>query len=247
METYLNSRRVVFIALLLLIVSLLYSSTFYAPFNFDDEAVIKFEIAQRSDSIFWREPFSSSISTFILFKPYLQLLTGRTKPIWLPFGQHLHSYFHFNNYFLHRLITLEKGISLERKEAFSIASLTALLFSINPVNSETVNYISARAVGMSSFFYLAALLSFLLGSFRKQKPTPRFLLYLLSLVCFLASILSKETALTFPLALLLYDVCFMRKEYWISLKNRLLFFYLPLLLCSAFAALKVIAYEKHDR
>ena len=130
---------------------------------------------------------------------------------------------------------------MERKEAFSIASLTALLFSINPVNSETVNYISARAVGMSSFFYLAALLSFLLGSFRKQKPTPRFLLYLLSLVCFLASILSKETGLTFPLALLLYDVCFMRKEYWISLKNRLLFFYLPLLLCSAFAALKIIS------
>ena len=47
METYLNSRRVVVIALLLLIVSLLYSSTFYAPFNFDDEAVIKFEIAQK--------------------------------------------------------------------------------------------------------------------------------------------------------------------------------------------------------
>ena len=43
METYLNSRRVVFIALLLLIVSLLYSSTFYAPFNYDDEAVIKLE------------------------------------------------------------------------------------------------------------------------------------------------------------------------------------------------------------
>ena len=47
METYLNSRRVVFIALLLLIVSLLYSSTFHAPFNFDDEVVIKFEIAQK--------------------------------------------------------------------------------------------------------------------------------------------------------------------------------------------------------
>ena len=46
MGTYLNSQRVVFIALLLLIVSLLYSSTFYAPFNFDDEVVIKKEIEQ---------------------------------------------------------------------------------------------------------------------------------------------------------------------------------------------------------
>ena len=157
-----------------------------------------------------------------------------------PFGYHLvntsiHIFTSIIIFFI-ALITLEKGISLERKEAFSIASLTTLLFSINPVNSETVNYISARAVGMSSFFYLAALLSFILGSFRKQKPTPRFLLYLLSLVCFLASILSKETALTFPLALLLYDVCFMRKEYWISLKNRLLFFYLPLIFMRSFCS-----------
>ena len=241
MGTYLNSQRVVFIALLLLIVSLLYSSTFYAPFNFDDEAVIKFEIVQKGVHAYFGEN---------LFPPryrhlfYSSLIFNYSQGELNPFGYHLvntsiHIFTSIIIFFI-ALITLEKGISLERKEAFSIASLTALLFSINAVNSETVNYISARAVGMSSFFYLAALLSFLLGSFRKQKPTPRFLLYLLSLVCFLASILSKETGLTFPLALLLYDVCFMRKEYWISLKNRLLFFYLPLLLCSAFAAFKVI-------
>ena len=240
METYLNSRRVVFIALLLLIVSLLYSSTFYAPFNFDDEFVIKFEMEQRS-KYFGENLFPPRYRHLF----YSSLIFNYSQGELNPFGYHLvntsiHIFTSIIIFFI-ALITLEKGISLERKEAFSIASLTALLFSINPVNSETVNYISARAVGMSSFFYLAALLSFLLGSFRKQKPTPRFLLYLLSLVCFLASILSKETALTFPLALLLYDVCFMRKEYWISLKNRLLFFYLPLLLCSAFAALKVIA------
>ena len=240
METYLNSRRVVFIALLLLIVSLLYSSTFYAPFNFDDEFVIKFEMEQRS-KYFGENLFPPRYRHLF----YSSLIFNYSQGELNPFGYHLvntsiHIFTSIIIFFI-ALITLEKGISLERKEAFSIASLTALLFSINPVNSETVNYISARAVGMSSFFYLAALLSFLLGSFRKQKPTPRFLLYLLSLVCFLASILSKETGLTFPLALLLYDVCFMRKEYWISLKNRLLFFYLPLLLCSAFAALKVIS------
>ena len=244
METYLNSPRVVFIALLLLIVSLLYSSTFYAPFNFDDEAVIKHEIEHqvKHTRIYGTNYWGLNLPRYRhLF--YSSLVFNYSQGELNPFGYHLvntsiHIFTSIIIFFI-ALITLEKGISLEKKEAFSIASLTALLFSINPVNSETVNYISARAVGMSSFFYLAALLSFLLGSFRKQKPTTRFLLYLLSFVCFLASILSKETALTFPLALLLYDVCFMRKEYWISLKNRLLFFYLPLLLCSAFAALKV--------
>ena len=47
METYLNRRGVVFFALLAVIVSLLYSSTFHAPFNFDDEVVINFEVAQK--------------------------------------------------------------------------------------------------------------------------------------------------------------------------------------------------------
>jgi len=253
METYLNRRGAVFFGLLAIIVSLLYSSTFHAPFNFDDEVVIKFEIEQNealnkssvvqkkgAHIYFWENLFPPRYRHLF----YSSLIFNYSQGELNPFGYHLvntsiHIFTSITIFFI-ALITLEKGISLERKEAFSIASLTALLFSINPVNSETANYISARSVGMSSFFYLAALLSFLHGSFRKQKPTPRFLLYLLSLVCFLASILSKETALTFPLALLLYDVCFMRKEYWISLKNRLLFFYLPLLLCAVFASLKVI-------
>ena len=46
MGIYLNNRRVAFFALLLTIVSLLYSSTLQAPFNFDDEAVIKSQIAE---------------------------------------------------------------------------------------------------------------------------------------------------------------------------------------------------------
>ena len=239
METYLNSRRVVFIALLLLIVSLLYSSTFYAPFNFDDEVVIKFEAADfwanvhtvdshdetlnRKGNSRYREtylwvttfahvPHSIVHAMLPAWENFLKIVIDNFYPLRYrhlfysslifnyslgelnPFGYHLvntsiHIFTSIIIFFI-ALITLEKGISLKRKEAFSIASLTALLFSINPVNSETVNYISARAVGMSSFFYLAALLSFIYGSFREQKPTPRFLLYLLSLVCFLASILS---------------------------------------------------------
>ena len=272
MGIYLNNRRVAFFALLLTIVSLLYSSTLQAPFNFDDEAVIKSQIAElmslrpcvedtfgnlshktktvASSCKVWGS--STAKDLFYSFYPpqyrhlfYSSLIFNYSYGQLNPFSYHLvnislHFFTSIIIFFI-ALITIQKGLSLDKKEALSIASITTLLFSINPIQSETVNYISARAVGMSSFFYLSALLSFILGSFRKQKPTPRFSLYLLSLVCFLASILSKETALTFPVALLLYDVCFMRNEYWISLKNRLLFFYLPCFLCAAFAALKVIS------
>ena len=56
MKLYLNNQATVFFFLLLVIVSLLYSSTFHAPFNFDDEAVVKFEIAQNQARL-WFEGF----------------------------------------------------------------------------------------------------------------------------------------------------------------------------------------------
>jgi len=241
MGIYLNSRRVGFFALLLVIVSLVYSSTFHAPFNFDDEAVIKFEIVQNQAHSWFEELYPPRYRHLF----YSSLIFNYSHGGLNPFGYHLvNTSLHFFTsivIFFIASITIEKGLSLGKKEALSIASLTTLFFSINPVHSETVNYISARAVGMSSFFYLSALLSFILANLRKQKPTPRFLLYILSLVCFLASILSKETALTFPIAIVLYDACFMRKDCWVLLKNRLLFFYLPLFLCGAFTVFKVFS------
>ena len=223
MKLYLNNQATVFFFLLLVIVSLLYSSTFHAPFNFDDEAVVKFEIAQNQARL-WFEEFYPPRYRHLF---YSSLIFNHSYGGLNPFGYHLvNTSLHFFTsivIFFIASITIEKGFSLRKKEAFLIASLTTLLFAINPVNSETVNYISARAVGMSSFFYLSALLSFILGSFRKQSPVSRLLFYLLSLACFLAAILSKETALTFPIVLILYDVCFMRKDEWATQKPFVIF------------------------
>ena len=246
MGVYLNNRRVAFFVLLLIIVSLLYSSTFHAPFNFDDEAVIKLETVETVASI----EGGGGHSLFPLrYRQlfYSSLVFNYSHGKLNPFGYHLvnislHIFTAIVIFFI-ASVTLERGFSLGKKEAFSIASFTTLLFTINPVNSETVNYISARAVGMSSFFYLSALLSFILGSLRMQKSVPRFLFYLLSFTCFLASILSKETALTFPITILLYDICFMRKDHWTTPKNRFLFFYLPLIACSVFAVFKVLTMQ----
>ena len=251
MGIYLNNSKTVFLALLLLIISLLYSSTLHAPFNYDDEVVIKHETAQQFGSSFITGKTEVGFTTIYPFRYrhlfYSSLVLNYALGELHPFGYHLvNTTLHFFTsivIFFIAFITIEKGLSLNRKDALSIASITALFFSLNPVHSETVNYISARAVGMSSFFYLSAFLSFILGSFRERKPLSRFLFYLLSLTCFLASILSKETALTFPIALLLYDVCFMRKDCWLPLKKRLLFFYLPLFSCGIFAILEVLSLQ----
>jgi protein O-mannosyl-transferase len=248
METYLNNRKTIFFTLSLAILLLLYSSTLHAPFNFDDEVVIKYETVHQSGS------YKLGKDAFTKFYPlqyrhlfYSSLFLNYSLGELRSFGYHLfntslHIFTSIVIFFI-AFITIEKGLSLNKKDALSIASITALLFSLNPVHSETVNYISARAVGMSSFFYISAFLSFVLGSFRERRKLTSFLLYFLSLICFLASILSKETAFTLPITLLLYDACFMRKSCWVEFKNRLLFFYLPLFSCGIFAVLNILSLQ----
>ena len=59
--------------------------------------------------------------------------------------------------------TLESGTSVGSKAAVSISGIVAFLFALNPVHSETVTYISARASGMAAWFYLLSLLFFISG------------------------------------------------------------------------------------
>mgnify|MGYP005634210571 CR=1 FL=1 len=58
---------------------------------------------------------------------------------------------------------------------------------------------------------------------------------------FVASVLSKETALTFLASVFLYDICFMRKDGWTPIRNRFYYFYLPLLACGGFAIFEVLS------
>jgi hypothetical protein len=82
----------------------------------------------------------------------------------------------------------------------------ALLFLVHPLGTETVTYLSGRATGLASFWYLAALLLYLRAS------RPGHALHVLSwahvgaIFCFALALLSKETAITFPLALLLTEI-----------------------------------------
>ena len=65
-----------------------------------------------------------------------------------------------------------------------------------------------------------------MGSERSRKLNI-LLFYSLALLAFGLALLCKETTLTFPLAVILYDLCFMRNNYWHPFKGRLFFIYLP--------------------
>jgi len=213
---------------LFLLILLTYGNTLSAPFNFDDEVVIRDEIA------------SSGNRFYQLYPPeyrhlfYLSLAINYDRGQLNPEGYHLFNlalhFFSAVTVLLIVFFTLERGTPSGQQAALSIASIAAFLFALNPVHSETVTYISARATGMSAWFYFLSLLLFILGSgkvsrFRLVSPV----CYLLSVAAFLCAVLSKETALTLPAVIILYDLIFMRGDRWNLVKRRVFYYYLPIL------------------
>jgi protein O-mannosyl-transferase len=114
---------------------------------------------------------------------------------------------------LNLLLHLGTGVLLFRilmravtEEGRHIPFWTALLFLIHPIQTETVVYISGRASGLMAFFYLLALLFFIKSNEAISAPLLARLYRLGAMASFVLSLGSKETAATFPLALLLWDV-----------------------------------------
>ena len=118
---------------------------------------------------------------------------------------------------LNLLLHLGSGLLVYRiltravtEETTPIPFLTALLFLIHPIQTETVTYISGRASGLMAFWYLLAFFLYIKRSeFQDDRRVSQ--LYLFGAVTsFLLSLASKETAITFPLILLLWDSLVLR-------------------------------------
>jgi protein O-mannosyl-transferase len=77
----------------------------------------------------------------------------------------------------------------------------ALIFALHPVQTEAVTYISGRSTSLMALFYLGSLLAYAQG----RDQANRWLLYLASPLLFVMAVLTKETAVTLPLALFLWD------------------------------------------
>lgn len=98
------------------------------------------------------------------------------------------------------------------------AFLIALIWAIHPVHNAAVAYISGRADSLASLFALSGWLLFLKGeSF--QKPLVRWGAYSAALICSLLALCSKEIALVWMAAFLIWILAFQPKT---SLSKKLL-------------------------
>jgi protein O-mannosyl-transferase len=223
-DTY-STKVKLFFAILALGVLILtvYANTLFSPFNFDDQALLRHMNTSSNYYNFWPVRYRHVI--YFSFK-LNQSLSGLN-----PLSYHLTNIlFHFLSSATILLIsfkTFNKSTKWEGKAALGLAITIAFLFALHPLHTEAITYLSGRASGIGGFFFLLSLLFFIMGSERgRDLNIPLF--YSLALLAFGLALLSKETTLTFPLAAILYDLCFMRNENWRPFKGRLLFIYFPL-------------------
>lgn len=177
---------------------LAYANAWSGGFQFDDFSAIL------------ENPHLADAGTFIghldhMVRPvlYATFLFDRTLYGMHPTGYHL----------LNLLLHLGSGmliyfilIRAVREKTRQVPFWTALLFLVHPIHTETVTYISGRASGLMSFFYLLALFFYIKSSEAREAPTMRGLYQSGAIVAFVLSIGAKETAITFPFVLLLWDL-----------------------------------------
>ena len=220
------------VALLILAVTLAtFAGIFQGTFQFDDVYTIL------------KNPHLDRWQTFIghldhMVRPvlYATFLIDRALYGESPTGYH----------FLNLLLHLGSGLFVYRiftravmeEETRHVPFWTSTLFLIHPIQTEAVTYISGRASGLMSFFYLLALF-FYIKATEVEDTSKAYRVYLSGAIAsFVLSLGSKETAMTFPLALLLWDMVIYRlrgASLRAAVLSRHLAFWIVLLLAAGWA------------
>jgi Flp pilus assembly protein TadD len=201
----------------------IYANGLNTPFQSDDERHI-YESPQIKD-------LSKFFSTSYIQNRHINGLSFALNYKWgqeNPFGYHLfniliHICSTFLVFFITRL-TIENGTSWGKDAAQKIALITALLFGLHPIQTETITYISGRPSGLAGLFYFLTLLLFILASLKDCRAVPRLMLYLLSLTSFAMAVLGKEIAVTLPVMIIIYDLCLIKGPQWVSFRYRLMYY-----------------------
>ena len=110
--------------------------------------------------------------------------------------------YHRTNVYLHLANTLLVFvlIYLFSNGRIEVAGFTALFFGIHPMHVESVTWIAERKDVLYTFFFLLSLITYL-----KFSETKKWWFYVIALLAFTLSLLSKAMAVTLPVIMLLFD------------------------------------------
>jgi tetratricopeptide (TPR) repeat protein len=218
-----------------LFVLLIYSNTFNGPFIFDDIRNI-----QKNPHIRINDLSKESIT----FGGMENLASNRpVAKLSFALNYYFHQYdvegYHLFNIFLHIVtglllfLFMKATLNLPSLQSGSkaypwIPFITALIWLVHPLHTQSVTYIVQRMNTMATLFYLLSLLLYIKGRLatgRKKKLT-------LFGGCIFAGILalgSKEIAATLPFFIFLYEWYFFQDLSWSWVKRHILKFVVVLL------------------
>jgi protein O-mannosyl-transferase len=194
------------VGLLGLAVALAYANSFTGVFQFDDYYAIVDNPVVHSWSAWWSDLLRGGIRPLLKLTYLINYASGGL------FGFHLFNVsLHLGNtvlvYLLSRIFVSTK-LEPSPLQRF-LPLLTALVFAVHPMQVEAVTYITGRSSSLMSFFYLGSLLCF-----QRGRVTNRWLLtYLAGPLLFLLAFATKETSISLPVALLLFDVAVRRAPF----------------------------------
>ena len=208
-----------------LLVFICYSNTFNADFQFDDKPGIVNNQKLHIDNIYpttlWKTFFAKPGVGNKFYRPVANLtfalnwyLGGDNPPGYHLVNLTLHA---INTILLYLLIlqlleTPSMNGRYDKEAAHFIAIVGALIWSLNPIQTQAVTYIVQRMAVLSAFFYLMGIYLYLdlrQGSARRWQVFP----FLGCLLCYLLAVGSKENAIMLPGSLLLVEWLFISSSF----------------------------------
>lgn len=202
---------------------LVYRNSFHNEFVFDDIGQIV-ENKWIKDSNYIPKIFTSGVWSFrefsndkgIYYRPIMHVMFMAEYHLFNlnPYGYHVVNFsIHFLNsslFFIFLLLLFGKKLNNNigekiSTEKYTLSFISALIFSLHPINSETVYWISAIPELTFSFFFILSLCFYIFSDKNK-------ILLFASLISFFLSLLCKETAITLPLFLLVYNFLIFFKQ-----------------------------------
>jgi tetratricopeptide (TPR) repeat protein len=192
-----------------------YSRSFSVPLLYDDNSAIVDNATIRH----WSTAFLPPVNTSTTGRPVLNLSLAVNHAI---SGTAVWSY-HALNLAIHilagltlfgivrRTLRLRSGQVLGRgaeAESSLIAFFAALLWTLHPLQTESVTYIVQRAESLMGLFYLLTVYCFIRGICAERAGRVSWVWFTLSVVSCLLGVGTKEVIVSAPLIVLLYDRTF---------------------------------------
>ena len=203
----------IFVFLLILAVCFIaYANSISNPFIWDDDALVVKNQAIRSinliPQLFNDDLYSGSVAGSNFYRP----LQSFTYMLDYHFGELNPVYYHITNILLQALAGfLVFLLSCALLNNLSVSIAGALLFSVSPVHTEAVSYISGRAEMLLGVFLISSLLFFM--KIQDSRKNIRPLLLFLSHFLFILALLTKELAVVFPFVIASYLFYFRQKKF----------------------------------